>query len=256
MAKGRIVKELRKKVALSCRILGNQGVTRGSFGHVSARIPGTDKILIKSKGPEEAALEFATERDIITIDLTGKVLEASKGLESPQETEMHLAVYRARPEVMSVIHVHPDWVVLLTACGKPLVPIYAAYNPPSVRLLLEGIPLYPRSVTIINEELGLDFMKVMGDKRACLLRGHGMTTAGKSVEEATLTCLNVFELARMNYLAYAIGDPQPVPEKDMQEYQRRWGSGFRKRLEGASSSGEHPDWRYQKELLKKPRLIR
>ncbi len=102
----------------------------------------------------------------------------------------------------------------------------------------------------------MDFMKVMGDKRACLLRGHGMTTAGKSVEEATLTCLNVFELARMNYLAYAIGDPQPVPEKDMQEYQRRWGSGFRKRLEGASSPGEHPDWRYQKELLKKPRLIR
>src|SRR3990172_5675783 len=101
MVKGRIVKELRKKVALSCRILGNQGVTRGSFGHVSARIPGTDKILIKSKGPDEAALEFATERDIIMIDLTGNVLEASKGLESPQETEMHLAVYRARPEVMS-----------------------------------------------------------------------------------------------------------------------------------------------------------
>lgn len=254
MTKGQVVGELRKKVALSCRILGNQGVTRGAFGHVSARIPGTDRILIKSKGPNEAALEFATEKDIITIDLQGKVLEGSKGLDSPNETEMHLAVYKARPEVMSVIHTHPDWVVLLTACGKPLLPIYGAYNPPSMRLLLEGIPLYPRSVTIINDELGRDFMQVMGDKKVCLLLGHGMTTAGKSVEETTLISLNVFELARMNYLAYAIGDPRAIPEADIQEYQRRWREGLRKRLEGPSSTGEHPDWRYNVELLKRRRL--
>ena len=69
MTKGQIVKDLRKKIALSCRILGNRGVTRGAFGHVSARLPGSDRILIKSKGPEEAALEFAREKDIITIDL-------------------------------------------------------------------------------------------------------------------------------------------------------------------------------------------
>ena len=192
MARTQKVGELRKKVALSCRMIGKLGVTRGAFGHVSARIPGTERILIKSKGPNEAALEFAREKDIITIDLTAKVLEASKGLEAPQETAMHLAVYKARPEVMSVIHTHPDWVVVLTACEKPLLPIYAAYNPPSMRLLLEGIPLYPRSVTIINEELGEDFMRVMGRKKACLLRGHGMTTAGESVEDCTLISMNVF----------------------------------------------------------------
>ncbi len=251
MSKGQIVKELRKKVTLSCRIIGNRGVTKGSFGHVSARIPGTDRILIKSKGPDEEALEFATEKDIITIDLKGNVLEAPKGLDAPQETAMHLAVYRARPEVMSVIHTHPDWVVALTACEKPLLPIYAAYNPPGLRLLLEGIPLYPRSVTIINDELGEDFIRVMGNKKACLLLGHGMTTAGKSVEEATLISLNVFELARMNFLAYSIGDPKPVPEEDLREYQTRWEKGVRRRLEGPSSTGEHSDWRYNKKLLRR-----
>lgn len=245
------VSELRKKVALSCRILGNFGVTRGAFGHVSARVPGTDRVLIKAKGPDEAALEFATERDIITIGLKGDVLEAPKGLESPQETAMHLAVYKARPEVMSVIHTHPDWVVVLTACEKPLLPIYAAYNPPSLRLLLEGIPLYPRSVTIVNEALAEDFMRVMGDKKACLLLGHGMTTAGKSVEEATKVSLNLFELARLNYLAYAIGNPKPVPEADLQEYQRRWREGFPRRLEVAGSGGQSSEWRYYKKLLQK-----
>ena len=249
MTKAEIVKQLKKKIALSCRMIGNRGVTKGAFGHVSARIPGTDRILIKSKGPDEEALEFATERDIITIDLNGKVLDAPKGLDSPNETAMHVAVYRARPEVMSVIHTHPDWVVVLTACEKPLLPIYAAYNPSSMRLLLEGIPLYPRSVTITDDALGEDFMKVMGDKKACLLRGHGMTTAGASVEDATLISMNVFELARMNYLSYAIGNPKPVPEEDIQEYQRRWERGFRRRLEGPSRTGEPSDWRYYKKLL-------
>jgi ribulose-5-phosphate 4-epimerase/fuculose-1-phosphate aldolase len=230
----------------SCRIMGDRGVTRGAFGHVSARIPGTDRILIKSKGPNEEGLEFATEKDIITIDIKGNVLKTSKGLDAPHETAMHLAVYRARPEVMSVIHTHPDWVVALTASEKPLLPIYAAYNPPGLRLLLEGIPIYPRSVTIINDELGEDFIKVMGDKKACLLLGHGMTTAGSSVEDVTLTTLNVFELARLNYMAYAVGTPKPIPRADIEEYSARWRNQARK--SGASES-EHPDWRYFKKLL-------
>lgn len=251
MTQAQVIKELKKKVAFSCRILGVRGVTQGSFGHVSARIPGTDRILIKSKGPDEAALEFATEKDIITIDINGKVIEARKGLDSPHETDMHLAVFKARPDVSCVIHTHPDWVVALTASEKPLLPIYAAYNPPSMKLAVEGIPLYPRSVTIVNEELGKDFMKVMGEKNACLLLGHGMTTAGKSVEESTAVSLHVFELARMNYLAYAIGNPKPVPERDILEYQERWAKGVRRRLQGPSSSREPSFWRYYKKLLKK-----
>jgi ribulose-5-phosphate 4-epimerase/fuculose-1-phosphate aldolase len=251
MSAEQAVNELRKKVALSCRMIGNQGITKGSFGHVSARIPGTDRILIKSKGPAEAALEFATEEDIITIDLSGKVLEAGEGLQAPNETAMHLVVYRTRPEVASVIHTHPDWVVVLTACDKPLVPLFAAYNPPSMRLGLEGIPLYPRSVTIVDDELGEDFMKVMGNKKVCFLRGHGMTTAGKSVEESTSISLNVFELARMNYLAYAIGQPKPVPEQDIKEYQERWAKGNRKGSEQEATGLEPSDWRWQRQRLEK-----
>ena len=244
-----VVRQLRQKVMYSCRIMGDRGVTRGSFGHVSARIPGTDKILIKSKGPSEAALEFTTAKDIITIDIHGKVLQAPKGLGAPNETAMHLAVYRSRPEVKSVIHAHPDWVVALTASERPLLPIYAAYNPPGLRLALEGIPIYPRSVTIVDDALGEDFMKVMGDKNVCLLTGHGITTAGLSVEEVTLTTLNLFELARLNYLAYAIGTPKPIPAQDMEEYTRRWKT--RPGRTQVSTDREHPDWRYFKQLLAK-----
>jgi len=243
---------LKAKIAQSCRIIGKQGVTRGSFGHVSARLPGTDRILIKSKGPDEEALEFASAHDIISIDMVGKVLDAPDGLTAPQETAMHLAVYRRRPEVQSVIHSHPDWVVVLTAVEKPLVPIIAAYDGAATLRLLKrgGVPVYPRTLTIINDELGDDFMQTMGDSKACLLRGHGMTTAGGSVEESTSISLQIYELARLNYLAYAIGQPQPVPQRDEEEYLGRREadpSGAARRQ--TSTTGEPSFWKYQRKLL-------
>ncbi|HZT09170.1 MAG TPA: class II aldolase/adducin family protein [Chloroflexota bacterium] len=244
-------RELRQKVATSCRIIGNRNVTRGALGHVSARVPGTDRILIKAKGPDEEALEFAVERDVIVISINGEVLEAPDGLTAPNETAMHLAVFRRRPEVMSVIHSHPDWVVVLTGTSRPLVPMVGAYDGgASLRLITEGVPVYPRSLTIINDELGEDFMNTMGDHRACLLAGHGMTVAGASVEEATQTSLTVYELARLNYLAYAIGQPQAVSEQDRTEYLARRASGpYTPDRRRAGSSGEPAFWRYEKKRL-------
>jgi len=249
MTKSHTISELRKKVALSCRIVGGQGLTRGSLGHVSARIPGTDRVLIKGKGVEEEAVEFAREKDIITVDLEGRMLEGRKGLEPPNETAMHLVIYRKRPEVMSVIHTHPDWIVALTACDKPLIPIYAAYNPAGMRLVLDGIPIYPRSVTIVNQELAEDFMRTMGEKKACLLIGHGMTVAGGGVEEATVTSLNLYELARIHGMAYAIGQPKPIPEADIFEYRQRAKQGDGNKRQ--SSARFESDWRYHVKLLKK-----
>ena len=251
------INELKDQVATSCRIIGNRGLTRGSFGHVSARIPGTDRVLIKAKGPDEEAVEFATARDVITLDIEGAVIEAPQGLDAPNETAMHLAVYRKRPEVMSVIHSHPDWIVALTAAEREIVPMYGAYDPGGMRIAVDGLPLYPKSVTIVNDELGEDFMRTMGDKDACLLRGHGLTTAGRSVEECTLRSLTVYELARMNYLAYAIGGPKQIPQQDIDEYKRRRTSGEetnrrpdRSGVPGEQSSG----WRYQKKLLERQGL--
>ena len=243
------INELKEQVAMSSRIIGVRGVTRGSFGHVSARIPGTDHVLIKAKGPDQEALEFAEPKDVITIDIEGGVIEAPEGLQPPNETAMHLAVYRARPEVMSVIHSHPDWVVALTACGLPVIPIFGAYDPPGMRMAADEIPIYPRAVTIVNDELGEDFMRTMGDKDVCFLRGHGMTTAGRSVEDCTSRTLTAYELARMNYLAYAVGDPKPIDDADLEEYARRQSEGGGRRRRGPGTSGESSFWRYNRKLL-------
>ena len=241
------INELKDKIALACRILGHRGVTFGALGHVSVRIPGeTDRFLIKSKGPDETALEFASPRDIITIDSEGVIVEAPPGLAPPNETAMHMAVYRKRPEVNSVIHAHPEWVVLLTAVEKPLVPLYNAFNPQGLRLAVDGVPIYPRSITITNDELGEDFMNTMGTSDVCMLRGHGIATAGTSVEQSLSNAFALFDLARLNYMAYAIGDPKPIPQQDIDEY-RNGGRRGQPRLH--EPVGPAATWRMYRQML-------
>jgi ribulose-5-phosphate 4-epimerase/fuculose-1-phosphate aldolase len=242
-----IINELKTQVALSCRIIGFNHVTRGTLGHVSVRVPNTDLVLIKGRGADVEGMEYTTERDIITMNMKGEVLESRAGIGAPAETAMHLAVLRHRPDVQSVIHAHPDWVVVLTSAGKPLVPMVNAYDGgSSARLVKAGIPIYPRSMTITNDELGEDMMKTMGESNVCLLVGHGTCVAGTSVENATSTNVTVYELARLNYLTYSIGTPQPVNDADLGRGGGRPPAG----MDGQGpAAGMSSFWRYETKRL-------
>ncbi len=209
------LEQMRELVARSCRILGKLNLTKEPSGHVSARIPGEDKLLIKARGPEESGLRFVSAADIITVDFAGKKIAGADGLESPQEVFIHSWLYRTRPDVQCVVHVHPSTVVLFTICNKPLLPIYGAYDPSGLRLLVEGLSTYGRSITVSNEKLGEEFARAMADKQACLMRGHGITTAGESVQEATLTAIKLNELATMNYRASLLGHPEAIAPEDI-----------------------------------------
>ena len=245
-----VMSDLKTQVALSCRIIGLKGVAIGTLGHVSVRVPGTDLVLIKGRGADVEGMEFSTKRDVITMNMQGEVLEARDGIGAPGETAMHLAVLRERPEIQSVIHGHPDWIVILTSAGKSIVPMVNAYDGgSSARLITQGIPIYPRSMTISNDELGADMMKTMGKNNVCLLYGHGICVAGTSVENATSTSLSIYEIARLNYLTYAIGTPQPVSPDDLR------GDGRRPQMDAqgraATPSGVSSSWRYQVKSLPK-----
>jgi L-fuculose-phosphate aldolase len=229
-------------VALSCRVLGKLNLTKEPSGHVSMRVPGEDKVLIKARGPEESGLRFVTARDIITVDFHGKKVAGDDGLESPQEVFIHTWLYKTRPDVECVVHVHPLTVVLFTICNKPLMPLIGAYDPSGLRLLMEGLATYPRSITVSNEKLGEEFSRAVGDKRACLMRGHGITSVGATVEEATLTAIKLNEVAEVNYRAALLGTPEPISQEDIDTIMRST-PGTRKSVHTVSA------WRYYRKLV-------
>ena len=234
--------KLRELVAQSCRVLGKLNLTKEPSGHVSARVPGVDHVLIKARGPEESGLRFVGARDIITVDFNGKKLAGEDGLDVPQEVFIHTWLYKTRPDVQCVVHVHPLTVVLFTICNKPLQPLYGAYDPSGLRLLVEGLATYPRSITVSNEKLGEEFARAMGDKQACLMRGHGITSAGASVEEATLTAIKLNDAAVINYQAALLGTPEPIPQEDIDIL-------VGKSRGGNKSVHANSNWRYYCKLL-------
>lgn len=234
----------RSLVAKSCRMIGGLELTKAATGHVSQRAEDGRHILIRARGADEVGVRYTTAEEVIMVDMDGRKVDGPDGLAVPQEVFIHTWLYKTRPEVKSVVHIHPPTVVLFTICDKPLMPLYGAYDPSSLYLWLEGIPTYGRSVTISSDELGKDFTDAMGDKRTCLMRGHGITTAGASVEEATVTAIKLNELAEMNYRAHLLGDPRPIPEEDLAEYRRR----FEERGGFSASPHGQSSWRYYERL--------
>jgi ribulose-5-phosphate 4-epimerase/fuculose-1-phosphate aldolase len=115
---------------------------------------------------------------------------------------------------------HPEPAVLLTICEKKIFPIYGAFGP-GARMAIEGVTTYPRSVRINSDELGKDFADFMVGKTYALMRGHGVSVGGSSVEDATVRTLVLNELVSMMYKAYLLGDPKPIPDEDIAEWSRR-----------------------------------
>lgn len=211
----------RERVATSCRILGMLELSTPVQGHVSCRIPGEDKCLIRGRGPQEAGLLYTTSDEVLIADFDGKLVEGADGLAVPLEVHIHTALYKARPEINAVIHIHPSVVVLFTICETPLLPIIGAYSPPALSIVLnQRLSHYDRSLLIRTPDLGAELASHMGQTDLCMMRGHGITVVGHDVQEATVRSIDLVELATMNYKARLLGEARPISDDDQQEFRR------------------------------------
>lgn len=216
------VAELKEKVALACRILADQGLVSDILGHVSARIPGTEEMVIRCRGEDEYGLPFTTADAIRRVDFNGRGEELTERYQAPLELPIHGEIYKVRPEVGAVIHAHPPAAVACGIAGLELRPIFGAFNVPAMRMALEGIPVFPRAVLISRAELAAEMLAVMGSKEVCLLRGHGITVTGRTVEEATVRAVNLEILARMTLEVAKTGKVAPDIEwADIAEFAHR-----------------------------------
>ena len=144
------------------------------------------------------SLRELTKDDIIEVDPQGNVIGDSKGLRPSKEVFLHLAVYRARPEVNSIIHVHPVYAVAYSAIreGFPMITAaaelkikkisYAHYYKPGSKELMQEI-----EKVVMNSE---DFVRVV------LMERHGIIVYGTDLGNCFDTAELVEETARVNYL--------------------------------------------------------
>jgi len=113
---------LRRRLARAHRILTAGGIWPLTKGHVSARIPGTDKVLILGHIHSEGRSLIDTDvDDIVTVDIEGKWTEGR--IEPVDERFLHLEIMKARPDVTSVVHAHPTYATALGIAGVNILPV-------------------------------------------------------------------------------------------------------------------------------------
>jgi ribulose-5-phosphate 4-epimerase/fuculose-1-phosphate aldolase len=236
-------RHFKETIALGCRILGGEGFTRAAYGHVSLRL-GDDLVAIKARGRNEQGLEFTTASDVVTIRMDGSLVEGGEGLVPPNESQIHLEVLRARPDVQSVVHIHPVEIVALGAVGRRLLPLYGAFSPAGLKLATKTLRYYPRSLLISTPELGREVALALGDGEACMLKGHGIVTVGATVEEGVLTAIALGELAQVNLLAASAGEPEPLDEREIADWDAFFAKYPNRVFTGRTDTGEPAEWHY------------
>lgn len=210
----------REEIAVACRVLAGRGMADGILGHISLRVD-ADHLLIRCRGPRERGLAWTTAEDIRLVDLDGAEGapgELDGGYAVPNELPLHAQVLRARPDVGAVVHAHPPAIVAADLAGLSIRPIVGSFDIPGTRLAAGGVPVYPRGVLVRDRRLAAEMVAAMGDRPVVILRGHGLTSAAKTVEQAVLQALSVDALARLSLtIVSAGGTLVNVPEEDMAE---------------------------------------
>jgi len=205
----------RQLVALACRILAMEGLTETTLGHVSLRVD-DGHFLVRGRRTSEHGLLFTTADDIALADLDGNLHPGEPPISLPSELPIHTALLASRPDCLAVVHAHPPAVVACTVVGADLRPVVGAYNIPAMWLAADGIPTYQYSGLIRSAERAAGMLGAMGDRPVCLLRGHGLATAGQSLARAVLTAIDVNALARLTVTCLQM--QRPLTEVDPGDY--------------------------------------
>jgi len=174
-----------------------QGLTLASSGNLSARVPGEDRFVVTAAG---SWLDRLTRRDFAMMSLLGDVVAPSP--EPSSEWRLHQRSYLERPDVNAVIHLHPQYTVLLDALGMP------------IRLISMDHALYVRSIGRVDylpsgsEELADAAAAACKEHNCVLLAFHGCSAVGDTIEMAYRRALNLEQAAQATYRTYLLGNTE------------------------------------------------
>ncbi|MEQ1720705.1 MAG: aldolase [Nitrosomonas sp.] len=197
-----------QKLALTCRILFDNGHDSGLAGQITARgeMPGTYLTQRLGLGFDEIC---ASNLLLVNEDL--EVIEGN-GMANPAN-RFHSWLYHARPDVQCIIHTHAVHVAALSMLEIPLEISHmdncVLYDDVAFLPVWPGVPVGNNEGELISQAIG--------HKKALLLAHHGLLIASSSIEEACILALAFERAARMQLLAMAVGKIQPLDPELGQE---------------------------------------
>lgn len=194
-------KEKNQIVEIGKRIYA-RGYVASNDGNVSVRLS-ENEVLITPTGISKGFME---PKDLIVINLDGVVVDGKKRQSS--ESDMHLQIYKARPDAMSICHTHPPYATGFAVAGISLNKMIL----PEVIIVLGTIPLVEYGTTGTEELYGM-ISKYVKDYDAFLLANHGVVTLGKTVLDAYHKMETVEHAAKIQFIAKQLGNVNTLSKK-------------------------------------------
>ena len=189
-------------IVIGSRVLADFGVLDG-FGHVSARDPRNPNHFLLSRSLAPA---LVTADDVMEFDLDGNAVDP-RGRSVFLERFIHSEIYKARPDVMAVVHTHSPGVIPF---GVSQVALRAMFH--NAAFLAAGTPVWDirtdfgeTDMLVRDPSRGKSLAQTLGDRPVVLMRGHGDVTVGPSVKMAVFRAYYTDVDARLQSQALALG---------------------------------------------------
>lgn len=194
--------DLVDRLVYANRILYDQGIVDG-LGHVSVRQPDQDGVFLLSCN---RAPGLVKRQDIVCYDLDGNAV--SETTERPYlERFIHSEIYRARPDVVAVVHSHSPSVIPFAITHNPLKPVFHMSG-----FLGSGSAHFEIREAVGNSDmlirsayLGEALAKSLGKHNCVLMRGHGSTVVGTSLEQVVYRAIYAEVNAKLQLAANGLG---------------------------------------------------
>lgn len=196
---------LREQLAATYRIFAGLGLDDLTYTHLSARLPGTDKFFIYPLG---LLFEEVTASSLLKVSLEGKVLSGSEAQYNRTGYVIHGTIYRSRPEINAIFHLHTEAGIAVSSLKEGLLPLSQF-----------AMHFFKRHAYYDYDSLALDFNRqginmvaALGAHKALFLRNHGTLTCGETIQEAFFYAFYLERACRTQCAALSCGKELIIPD--------------------------------------------
>ena len=216
-----VVSDLRRTLAELHRSLVENGLVAWTSGNVSARVPGSDLLVIKPSG---VGYDDLTAESMVVCDLDG--IRVDGDLSPSSDTASHAYIYRHMPEVGGVVHTHSRYATAWAARGEPIPCVLTAMADEFGGEIPVG-PFAP----IGGDEIGRAVVGTLAGHRspAVLLRSHGVFTVGATARDAVKAAVMCEDVAATVHLAVSRGELPPLLQDQIDALHRRYTTEYGQR---------------------------
>lgn len=204
-------RELKQSIIDAALRLEAMGYIIGTYGNLSARIPGG---LIVT--PSRVDYHILTPEDMVTVSDDGKVIDGQRLPSS--ETEVHRQILVHRPDIHAVIHTH-SFYATAASCLHLTIPVIVEEQSQVIGDEIGCTHYIPAGQ---HKALGEEVGRTLGNSNGVLLANHGVVACGRSVEEAIFACQICERVCQMYLLTRAIAAPIPIPQEHVLSERERW----------------------------------